>query len=264
MSDPARRPAPGLPRRPGRPRHRRRHPGSAAPPRCRWPGWARRSWSWAGAPRSWPQTSPASRATPSRSPPMAVDLREFDAVDAALDQRARAARPHRPARQQRRRPVPGPGRERLRQRLPRRHPPQPRRPLVPHHPGRRAFDDPQRLRQGRQRHHDAAARHPRHGALVGGPRRDREPDPDTRRRVGAATASDSWPWRRASSTPRRGRATGSIPRRSPGSMLLRRLQQPEEVAAIIAFCLCPAGDYITGTTIVSDGGWDLVGPFPAM
>ena len=26
----------------------------------------------------------------------------------------------------------------------------------------------------------------------------------------------------------------------------------------------PAGDYITGTTIVADGGWNLVGPFPAM
>ena len=48
-----------------------------------------------------------------------------------------------------------------------------------------------------------------------------------------------------------------------GSMLLRRLQTPEEVAAVIAFCLSPAGDYITGTTITADGGWDLTGPFPA-
>jgi citronellol/citronellal dehydrogenase len=48
------------------------------------------------------------------------------------------------------------------------------------------------------------------------------------------------------------------------SMLLKRLQTPEEVAAVIAFCLSPAGDYITGTTIAADGGWDLVGPFPAM
>ena len=48
------------------------------------------------------------------------------------------------------------------------------------------------------------------------------------------------------------------------SMLLRLLQQPEEVAAIIAFCLSPAGDYITGTTLVADGGWDLIGPFPSV
>ena len=46
-------------------------------------------------------------------------------------------------------------------------------------------------------------------------------------------------------------------------MLLDRLQRPEEVAAIIAFVLSPAGDYITGTTINADGGWNLVGPFPS-
>ncbi|MFM8394345.1 MAG: SDR family oxidoreductase, partial [Acidobacteriota bacterium] len=43
-----------------------------------------------------------------------------------------------------------------------------------------------------------------------------------------------------------------------GSMLLKRLQTPDEVAGVIAFCLSPAGDYITGTTIAADGGWDLV------
>ncbi len=48
------------------------------------------------------------------------------------------------------------------------------------------------------------------------------------------------------------------------SLPLKRLQQPEDVAAVIAFCLSPAGDYITGTTLVTDGGWNLVGPFPAM
>jgi citronellol/citronellal dehydrogenase len=48
------------------------------------------------------------------------------------------------------------------------------------------------------------------------------------------------------------------------SMLLKRLQSPDEVAGIIAFCLSPAGDYITGTTLIADGGWNLVGPFPAM
>ncbi|MDP4015116.1 MAG: SDR family oxidoreductase [Candidatus Nanopelagicales bacterium] len=41
---------------------------------------------------------------------------------------------------------------------------------------------------------------------------------------------------------------------------LGRLQTPDEVAAVVAFLASPAGDYITGTTIVADGGWDLVGP----
>jgi citronellol/citronellal dehydrogenase len=57
---------------------------------------------------------------------------------------------------------------------------------------------------------------------------------------------------------------GLDPEKTSESMLLKRLQRPEEVAGVIAFCLSPAGDYITGTTIVADGGWNLVGPFPSM
>jgi citronellol/citronellal dehydrogenase len=57
---------------------------------------------------------------------------------------------------------------------------------------------------------------------------------------------------------------GLDPEKTSESMLLKRLQQPEEVAGVIAFCLSPAGDYITGTTLVADGGWNLVGPFPSM
>lgn len=41
---------------------------------------------------------------------------------------------------------------------------------------------------------------------------------------------------------------------------LGRLQQPDEVAAVVGFLASPAGDYVTGTTIVADGGWDLAGP----
>jgi len=32
------------------------------------------------------------------------------------------------------------------------------------------------------------------------------------------------------------------------------------VASVIAFFLSPGGDYVTGATIVADGGWNLVGP----
>lgn len=45
---------------------------------------------------------------------------------------------------------------------------------------------------------------------------------------------------------------------------LLRLQRPDEIAALIGFLISPAGDYITGQTIVADGGWDLVGPAAAL
>lgn len=40
-----------------------------------------------------------------------------------------------------------------------------------------------------------------------------------------------------------------------------RLQSPEDVAAVVAFLLSSGGDYVTGTTIVADGGWNLAGPY---
>jgi citronellol/citronellal dehydrogenase len=39
-----------------------------------------------------------------------------------------------------------------------------------------------------------------------------------------------------------------------------RLQAADEVAATIAFLASPAGDYVTGTTLVVDGGLDVSGP----
>ena len=39
-----------------------------------------------------------------------------------------------------------------------------------------------------------------------------------------------------------------------------RLQTADEVAAMVAFLFSPAGDYITGTTVTCDGGFDITGP----
>jgi citronellol/citronellal dehydrogenase len=45
---------------------------------------------------------------------------------------------------------------------------------------------------------------------------------------------------------------------------LQRLQQPEEIGALVGFLASPAGRYITGTTIVADGGLNVSGPSPLM
>lgn len=41
-----------------------------------------------------------------------------------------------------------------------------------------------------------------------------------------------------------------------------RLQGPDEVAELVAFVVSPAGDYITGTTLVADGGLNVSAPSP--
>jgi citronellol/citronellal dehydrogenase len=41
-----------------------------------------------------------------------------------------------------------------------------------------------------------------------------------------------------------------------------RLQRPDEVAELVAFIAAPAGDYITGTTLVADGGLNVSAPSP--
>lgn len=41
-----------------------------------------------------------------------------------------------------------------------------------------------------------------------------------------------------------------------------RLQRPDEVAELVAFVASSAGDYITGTTLVADGGLNVSAPSP--
>lgn len=53
---------------------------------------------------------------------------------------------------------------------------------------------------------------------------------------------------------------GLQPEQVSGVLPLRRLQTADEVAAMAAFLLSPAGDYITGTTFTCDGGFDIAGP----
>jgi NAD(P)-dependent dehydrogenase (short-subunit alcohol dehydrogenase family) len=44
---------------------------------------------------------------------------------------------------------------------------------------------------------------------------------------------------------------------------IKRMGRPEEVAQLVAFLVSPAGDYMTGTTLILDGGDHLIGPVPA-
>jgi NAD(P)-dependent dehydrogenase (short-subunit alcohol dehydrogenase family) len=44
---------------------------------------------------------------------------------------------------------------------------------------------------------------------------------------------------------------------------IKRMGRPEEVAQLVAFLVSPAGDYMTGTTLILDGGEHLIGPVAA-
>ena len=115
----------------------------------------------------------------------ALDIRDEEAVDALHRRRARAPRPHRPARQQRRRAVPEPGGGDHAEGLSHRD----RAERAGH-----LADDPRRGdqglhpaggRQGAQRHPLAAQRDAGHGPLGRRAGRGREHDADALGRVGA-------------------------------------------------------------------------------
>ena len=138
--------------------------------------------------RAEPLEETAARAEGGRFEAVTCDIREEDQVERARGRRARAPRPHRPAREQRRRPVPDARRGHHAEGLPHGDPAERRGHLADDPRGRDAGDDPGRRvprRQDRQRHAVAASRPARDGALVGGARRGREPHARALDRVGA-------------------------------------------------------------------------------
>ena len=110
MAEPSRIFRPGLARRAGLRRLRSRHRPRQGDARSSWRGSARR-WSAAGAgPSRSRRRSAEIEAAGGTGSAEAIDIRDEEAVDALRRRRARAPRPPRHARQQRRRPVPEPGR----------------------------------------------------------------------------------------------------------------------------------------------------------
>lgn len=53
---------------------------------------------------------------------------------------------------------------------------------------------------------------------------------------------------------------GLDPDQVSGVIPARRLQTVDDVAALLGFWMSPAGDYITGITLVADGGMNVSGP----
>jgi citronellol/citronellal dehydrogenase len=53
---------------------------------------------------------------------------------------------------------------------------------------------------------------------------------------------------------------GMDPAQVAGVVPIGRLEAADEVAAMVGFLASAGGDYVTGTTIVVDGGLDVSGP----
>jgi citronellol/citronellal dehydrogenase len=56
---------------------------------------------------------------------------------------------------------------------------------------------------------------------------------------------------------------GLVPEQVGAYLPAGRLQTADEVAAMVAFLFSPAGDYITGSVLTCDGGFDIAGAAPS-
>ena len=158
-------------------------PGSGEPRRWSWRRSARGWWS-AGGARSRSRRRRRGRGRADRG----ARLRHprGGPGGGARGGRLRAPRPYRPAREQRRRPVPHARRGHHAEGLSNGDPAERRGHLADDPHGRHEGDDPGReRRQDRERHAVASPRPARHGALVGGAGRRGEPHPRAVDRVGA-------------------------------------------------------------------------------
>ena len=108
-----------------------------------------------------------------------------------------------------------------------------------------------------QRRALAPARHPRDVPLLGRPRRGGVDDAHARDRVGRPGRAPDLRRPRDDRDRRLARLRREV-EEVAATIPLGRLGTPTEVAQMIAFLASPAGDFVTGTTVVIDGGVDNV------